>query len=159
MAQLPNMFGRMDQNTGNRPQAPQLPNPVGGAMGGVQSASAGPMGPRPVFSQMGPDNGQHGGRRRYMTPESGAMNQSIQQQQNGQMPPLPNMGGQPTKPYPNQNTIYGRQGGQMPTGVMPRQQAPQINQPPPNYMARQRQGLPPMMPMQNPYAFIGPGGP
>lgn len=112
---LPNVFNAQNRNPNDR-QRPQPPNPVGGRMGGAASQSAGPMGNRPVFSQMGPDNGQHGGPRRYLTPESGAINQSQFEPPKSNNPPQP-------QPYGGRNTHPGQRRQGPPRGpVGPMQQ-------------------------------------
>jgi len=81
-------------------QAPRVPSAQQFAQSGQSPLPARPM------QNMAPDNGQHGGAQRYMTPTSGAMNMSNQRQPNpygpkantypGQSSPLPPVQGQLT---------------------------------------------------------------
>jgi hypothetical protein len=82
-------------------QAPTVPKAAQFAQGTPQNATGMPR--RPV-ANMAPDNGQHGGAQRYMTPQSGAMNMSQQRNANpygntksayyGNTQPLPPVQGQ-----------------------------------------------------------------
>lgn len=58
-------------------QRPQLPSVAQKMEANTTSRMTPPAGMRPVFSSMAPDNGQWGGKPRYMTPESGAVNNGI----------------------------------------------------------------------------------
>lgn len=82
---LPNIN---QQAQGGNVQPPKVPS-ADQAMGGL-SQSRGNMPVRPTQS-MAPDNGQHGGAQRYISPMSGAMNKTNQRQPN---------------PYGNQNQTY-----------------------------------------------------
>lgn len=86
------------QAQGNNVQAPRVPSGQQYAQVGQSQLPARPM------QNMAPDNGQHGGAQRYMTPTSGAMNMANQRQANpygqkanvypGQSSPLPPVQGQ-----------------------------------------------------------------
>lgn len=88
------------QAQGNNVQAPKVPSAQQFAQVGTSQLPARPM------QNMAPDNGQHGGAQRYMTPTSGAMNMANQRQANpygpkantypGQSSPLPPVQGQLT---------------------------------------------------------------
>lgn len=101
---LPNIN---QQAQGLNVQTPRVPS--GNQMMGAASQARGNMPQRPVQS-MAPDNGQHGGAQRYMSPMSGAMNQSNQRQPN---------------PYGNQNQVYP---GQRPPPNMSSQPQAMANQ-------------------------------
>lgn len=78
-------------------QTPRVPSGQQYAQGTAQNASGLPQ---RMFNSMAPDNGQHGGAPRYMTPTSGAMNMSVQRN---------------TNPYGNAKTAYyGNQGTPQP---------------------------------------------
>lgn len=86
------------QAQGNNVQTPRVPSAQQFAQSGQSPLPARPM------QNMAPDNGQHGGAQRYMTPTSGAMNMANQKQPNpygakpnvypGQASPLPPVQGQ-----------------------------------------------------------------
>ena len=105
------MLPSINQNRqGMNVQAPKVPSAQQYAQGRPQNASGLP--PRPAMG-MAPDNGQHGGAQRYMTPQSGAMNMANQRNANpygnaktayyGNTQPLPPVQGQlSAMPMPQQ---------------------------------------------------------
>ena len=101
---LPNIN---QQAQGLNVQTPRVPG--GNQMMGAASQARANMPQRPVQS-MAPDNGQHGGAQRYMTPLSGAMNQSNQR---------------PANPYGNRAQVYP---GQRPPPTMSSQPQAMANQ-------------------------------
>ena len=98
---LPNIN---QQAQGLNVQAPRVPS--GNQMMGATSQARANMPQRPVQS-MAPDNGQHGGAQRYMTPMSGAMNRANQR---------------PANPYGNRAQVYPGQAQPQQT-AMPQAQA------------------------------------
>lgn len=88
---LPNIN---QQAQGLNVQTPRVPS--GNQMMGAASQARANMPQRPVQS-MAPDNGQHGGAQRYMTPLSGAMNVSNQlsSRTSGREISTPNVGNSP----------------------------------------------------------------
>ena len=101
---LPNIN---QQAQGLNVQTPRVPG--GNQMMGAASQARANMPQRPVQS-MAPDNGQHGGAQRYMSPMSGAMNQSNQR---------------PANPYGNRAQVYP---GQRPPPTMSSQPQAMANQ-------------------------------
>ena len=122
----------------------QLPNITGSQQGMAQAQSAisGQAGKRPI-ERMAPDNGQHGGAPRYMTPQSGANNKAVQRRSN------PYSGSEPTtNPYPNprerQDVMKGTPQQNLPP-AQPQPWQPSPWQPGPSQPPSGGQ-LPPMMP-------------
>ena len=70
---LPSVMNKQKRDeAAPQPQRPQLPGISQQMQANTTSRMTPPSGQRPVFSSMSPDNGQWGGRPRYMTPQSGA---------------------------------------------------------------------------------------
>jgi hypothetical protein len=118
---LPNIN---QQAQGLNVQPPRVPS--GNQMMGAASQARGNMPARPVQS-MAPDNGQHGGAQRALTPTSGAMNMSNQIQAN---------------PYGNQNRVYPGQQRQINNPLPQGLQTPNVQPPNPQF---QQQVQPPTM--------------
>lgn len=107
--QLPQINQQMQ---GMNVQAPSVPSGQQYAQGSSQSSTGMPQ---RVFNSMAPDNGQHGGAPRYMTPTSGAMNMSNQRQANPY--------GQRSNTYPGQNSpLPPAKGALTPMSMSPEQQ-------------------------------------